>query len=143
MTRLEAIAILDGFKYNPLLNEQHFEALDMAISALSEQKSLKEKMEKLYLEESLKEDLENLMNENERLRNALSENKGEWIPKERATECSVDVDIVCSECGYVGIEGYAHGYELNELPVQEMKDYIKKFDMNYCTCCGAKMKGGE
>ena len=35
MTRLEAIAILDGFKYNPLLNEQHFEAFDMAISALS------------------------------------------------------------------------------------------------------------
>ena len=35
MTRLEAIAILDGFKYNPLLNEQHFEALDMAVSALS------------------------------------------------------------------------------------------------------------
>lgn len=35
MTREEAIAILDGFKYNPLLNEQHFEALDMAVTALS------------------------------------------------------------------------------------------------------------
>lgn len=35
MTRLEAIAILDGFKYNPLLNDQHYEALDMAVSALS------------------------------------------------------------------------------------------------------------
>ena len=34
MTREEAIAILDGFKHNPLFNEQHFEALDMAISAL-------------------------------------------------------------------------------------------------------------
>lgn len=106
MTRLEAIAILDGFKYNPLFNDQHFEALDMAVSA-------------------------------------LSENMGEWIPKERTTECSVDIDIVCSECGYVGIEGYAHGYELNELPVQEMKDYIKKFDMNYCPCCGAKMDKGD
>jgi len=34
MTKLEATAILGGFKYNPLFNEQHFEALDMAISAL-------------------------------------------------------------------------------------------------------------
>lgn len=68
---------------------------------------------------------------------------GEWIPKERTTDCSIDIDIVCSRCGCVGIEGYAHGYELNELPVQEMKDYIKKFDMNYCTCCGAKMDKGE
>ena len=38
MTRTEAIAILEGFKYNPLFNEQHFEAFDMAISALSENK---------------------------------------------------------------------------------------------------------
>ena len=111
MTRLEAIAILDGFKYNPLLNDQHYEALDMAVSALSA------------------DTRENI--------------HGEWIPKERTTECSVDIDIVCSECGYVGIENYAHGYELDELPVQEMKDYIKKLDMNYCPCCGAKMEGGE
>ena len=41
MTREEAIAILDGFKHNPLFNEQHFEALDMAISALSENKCFK------------------------------------------------------------------------------------------------------
>ena len=34
MTREEAVIILDGFKNNPLFNEQHFEALDMAISAL-------------------------------------------------------------------------------------------------------------
>ena len=38
MTKLEAIAILDGFKYNPLFNEHHFEALDMAVTALSENK---------------------------------------------------------------------------------------------------------
>ena len=38
MTREEAIVILDGFKHNPLFNEQHFEALDVAISALSENK---------------------------------------------------------------------------------------------------------
>jgi len=71
------------------------------------------------------------------------ENKGEWIPKERPTECSIDMDVVCSRCGHVGIEGYAHGYELDELPKQEMKDYIKKFDMNFCPCCGADMRGGS
>ena len=38
MTREEAVIILDGFKNNPLFNGQHFEALDMAISALSENK---------------------------------------------------------------------------------------------------------
>ena len=38
MTKEESIAILDGFKHNPLFNGQHFEALDMAISALSENK---------------------------------------------------------------------------------------------------------
>jgi hypothetical protein len=36
MTREESIAILDGFKHNPLFNQQHFEALDMAIEALKE-----------------------------------------------------------------------------------------------------------
>lgn len=38
MTSLEAIAILGGFKYNPLFNDQQIEAFDMAISALSENK---------------------------------------------------------------------------------------------------------
>ena len=67
----------------------------------------------------------------------------EWIPKERTTECSIDIDIVCAKCGFVGVEGYAHGYELNEINIQEVRDYTKKLDMNFCTCCGAKMKGGE
>ena len=34
MTREEAVIILDGFKNNPLFNEQHFEALEMAIASL-------------------------------------------------------------------------------------------------------------
>lgn len=67
---------------------------------------------------------------------------GEWIPKESATN-EWDIDIVCSECGYVGIEGYAHGYELNEINIQEVRDYAKKLDMNFCTCCGADMRKGE
>jgi hypothetical protein len=68
---------------------------------------------------------------------------GEWIPKERATECSIDIDIVCSECGYVGIKTYAHGYELDEINIQKVRDYTKELDMNFCTCCGADMRGGE
>lgn len=42
MTKVEAIAILDGFKYNPLLNDEHFEALEMAVKALSEDKQFAE-----------------------------------------------------------------------------------------------------
>lgn len=103
MTRLEAIAILDGFKYNPLLNDQHYEALDMAVSV-------------------------------------LSENWGEWIPKERTTDCSLYIDIVCSKCGYVGIETYAYGYELNEINIQKVRDYTKELDLNFCPCCGADMR---
>lgn len=73
----------------------------------------------------------------------LSENKGEWIPKERTTECSIDIDIVCSRCGFVGVEGYAHGYELNEINIQKVRDYTKELYMNFCTCCGADMRKGE
>lgn len=65
---------------------------------------------------------------------------GEWIPKESTTN-EWDIDIVCSRCGYVGIEGYAHGYELNEIDIKKVRDYTKKLDMNFCTCCGANMKG--
>ena len=38
MTREEAVIILDGFKNNPLFSDTHAQALDMAISALSENK---------------------------------------------------------------------------------------------------------
>jgi DNA-directed RNA polymerase subunit RPC12/RpoP len=38
MTREEAVIILDGFKSNPLFSDTHAQALDMAISALSENK---------------------------------------------------------------------------------------------------------
>jgi hypothetical protein len=39
MTREEAVIILDGFKNNPLFSDTHTQALDMAISALSENKA--------------------------------------------------------------------------------------------------------
>lgn len=34
MTREEAVIILDGFKNNPLFNDTHAQALDMAIASL-------------------------------------------------------------------------------------------------------------
>ena len=78
MTRLEAIAILDGFKYNPLLNNQHYEALDMAISALSENRG-----EPTYYPPCI--DCNKKMDEIRRTYDKLKElpsveNKGEWIP---------------------------------------------------------------
>lgn len=69
---------------------------------------------------------------------------GEWIPKERTAECSIDIDIICSRCGFVGCECYAYGYELNEIDMKKVRDHIKELDMNYCPCCGCSMdKGGE
>lgn len=73
---------------------------------------------------------------------ALSENIGEWIPKYSTTN-AWDIDLVCSKCGYVGIENYAHGYGLDEIDMQEVRNYAKKLDMNFCTCCGCNMRGGK
>lgn len=67
---------------------------------------------------------------------------GEWIPKERPTDCSIDIDIVCSRCGFVGCECYAYGYELNEINMQKVRDYTKEFDLNFCPCCGCSMDKG-
>ena len=115
MTHDEMIDVLKGLVFGTFdrTTAKEREALDMAISALSQQKSLKERMEQLYLEESLKEDLENLIKENERLRNALSENKGEWVA------CKRELLYFCSECRY---------YSQNNL-------------FNFCPNCGADMRG--
>ncbi len=115
----EAINELNFLK-KVMLRKEEIEALDMAISALSEQKSLKERMEQLYLEESLKEDLENLIKENERLRNALSENKGEWIADvDKWGDVVTTVNgYTCSKCGVFNSD----------------KD-------NFCPNCGADMRG--
>ena len=42
MTREEAVIILDGFKNNPLFNDTHLQAFNMAISALSDYKKMQE-----------------------------------------------------------------------------------------------------
>lgn len=83
MTREESIAILDGFKHNPLFNEQHFEALDMAISALSA-----EPCREADDYENEIADLHNRLDiaeyDKERYKEEITtleaENKGTWIP---------------------------------------------------------------
>lgn len=62
MNRTEAIIILEGFKDNPLFNSTHAQALDMAISAISDY----DKMQKISLD---------LAFENYELMN-----KSRWIP---------------------------------------------------------------
>lgn len=130
MTNEEAIIVLKyGMKYRNPKNDtekDRNEALDMAISALSEQKSPKERMEQLYLVESLKEDFENLIKENERLRNALSENKEESRPK---GEWDVNCQgiVFCSKCKKV----INHNYDI---------DYMESH-FNFCPNCGADMRG--
>lgn len=80
MTKEEAIVILDGFKHNPLFNEQHFEALDMAISALSDY----DKMQEISLD---------LAFENDELIN-----KSRWIPvSERLPEKNVWVLVTVEQ----------------------------------------------
>lgn len=92
MTREEAIERLKTMRWEHATNPcPDRTAFDMAISALSEQESLKERMEKLYLVESLKEDFENLTKENERLRNALSENKGDLISRQAIEEINSEI----------------------------------------------------
>lgn len=65
---------------------------------------------------------------------------GEWIPKESENYENF-IDVVCSKCGYVGIEKYAYGFEADEVPLQDMREYTKEFDLNFCPCCGADMRG--
>ena len=125
MTREEAIAILDGFKHNPLFNEQHFEALDMAISALSAEgdlisrQAVLDELEKwdwqeLYLPIHFKQILDDVPS---------AENKGEWIAQD-IHNCHTD--FKCSKCGY--IHSFMHLYG------KPTADYT------YCPNCGADMR---
>ena len=82
------------------------------------------------------------MNESlEEVRTDVGENaRGEWIPKESENYENF-IDVVCSKCGYVGIEKYAYGFIVDEVPLQDMRTYTKEFDLNFCPCCGADMRG--
>ena len=140
MTREEAVIILDGFKHNPLFNEQHFEAFDMAISALTENKgdlisrqSLKQKLQKHHdffigayggfsnLPQNDKSRVDEITNCIAMVVNEPSvtipsvENKGEWVFDE-----TLDKHYYCSECKSMGVDYW-----------------------DYCPYCGAKMKRGK
>jgi hypothetical protein len=64
---------------------------------------------------------------------------GEWTPTQRGKF----IDIICSNCGYVGIESYSMGYEVEELDKPELIKYIAECEMNFCERCGADMKGDK
>lgn len=117
MTREEAIAILDGFKHNPLFNQQHFEALDMAISALSA-----EPCREADDYENEIADLHNRLDiaeyDKERYKEEITtlevENKGKWIwnkPTNPISYCK------CSACN----------------------SGCWEMEFNYCPNCGARM----
>jgi hypothetical protein len=111
MTREEAIAILDGFKHNPLFNEQHFEALDMAISALSAPSA----------------NVISIDQANAMIKSYVShyeENKGEWIAYDhgmglvylKCPFCGMTIDKryvehnFCGKCG-AKLSGEKSGFE--------------------------------
>jgi len=115
MTKLEAIAILGGFKYNPLFNDQQIEAFDMAVSALSENKT--QMIDKSNFDtEQYKADLQSAYDCG--YNQALSENKGEW---KRISPAGI---YECSCCG-------------QNVMTNDIECY------KFCHGCGAKMKGGE
>ena len=60
---------------------------------------------------------------------------GHWI----LTQRDKYIDICCSECGNARFKEYAYGYTIDELNLEEIKDLIKKNQMDYCECCGTKM----
>ena len=154
MTKEESIAILDGFKHNPLFNGQHFEALDMAISALSAEGNLisRQAVEEINSEIPKIHELFDIAyeyNKEDSTRTELSqkcttylldmwqtlgaivdnypsvENKGEWIEsKERSGHW------YCSVCGGIHTDPETGKW-------REIFDYKYPF----CPNCGADMRG--
>lgn len=133
MTRVEAIAILDGFKYNPLFNEQHFEAFDMAVSALSENKGdlisrqavldyidkmpseLTEDGRRMIRRRTLEEYISDTLPS---VSNSENSNKGEW---KRISPAGI---YECSCCG-------------QNVMTSDIECY------KFCHGCGADMRKGE
>lgn len=53
------------------------------------------------------------------------------------------IDIRCSHCFNTRVEAYAYNYHIYELTVKDKKEIMKFIEdnhMNYCECCGLKMR---
>ena len=134
MTREEAVIILDGFKNNPLFNEQHFEAFDMAISALSA-----EPCREVDDYENEIADLHNRLDiaeyDKERYKEEITileaENKGEWkMPiQDDGMSDPIYYQVRCSKCGF-------------DLDPQTWHQELHQYGAdNFCPNCGADMRG--
>ena len=65
---------------------------------------------------------------------------GKWIFKQRHK----NVDVCCSECGYIRIVDYAYGYTVEQLEARNaMEEVLAKGDLKFCENCGAKMENKE
>ena len=61
---------------------------------------------------------------------------GRWILVQRDKY----IDVNCSVCGSTRLKGYAYGYSVDELDVDQVNDLLTKIRMDYCEHCGAKIE---
>ena len=136
MTREEAIIILNGFKSNPLFSDTHAQALDMAISALSENKGdliSRQAVDDVIYDYSRSCDVNyaQIMEYIDKIPSV--ENKGEWIKPVQDDGMSNPIyyQVRCSKCGF-DIDPQTWYEELHCHGAD-----------NFCPNCGADMRGEE
>ena len=127
MTREEAIQWLKAMKSAYALPIETYEALDMAIEALSQPivvKCYEIDNDRVYCSPEMADKIYKALHEDTNVQNM---HRGEWIDKEIPCNPYPPVFCVeCSECGYrVGRETFQEN------------------TFNYCPNCGARMKGGD
>ena len=140
MTNEEAIKTINNHHFLfASMPDDLLEALDMAIQALEQEPcedaiSRKRVMAEYCMREGVsKKSFVDIIND---LPPVNPQPKiGHWV----LTQRDKYIDISCSECGTTRFKDYACGYTIDELNLEEINDLIKKIQMNYCECCGAKM----
>ena len=62
--------------------------------------------------------------------------KGSWKLIEKDNQ---DIDVVCPFCNSIRFPAYSHGYTVEELEKQLIRQHLP----NFCEDCGADMRGGD
>ena len=65
--------------------------------------------------------------------------KGHWKLVQRGKS----IDVCCSNCEAVRIEGYAYNYTIDQLNKEDFEECFECADMRYCPNCGAKMESED